>query len=197
MTATAPYVPTPSVRDLSAAGGSQHATEVRGKVRLSLTGDGPRATLRIDDDSVHISLETGLDYTYPRESVYWNPLDEHSVRIEIGEERVFFVGFHPLDFSVLDHPDSRRRLPPLPPIGAHWTELPIRDPGPWVDPDEAPPTPWTNTVDEARVPEPARASRSRRRRQAPCAHEWRELRMPGGLTRRVCSECGELSLQSQ
>jgi hypothetical protein len=176
------------------AGAAGPVTEIRGTVRLALMGDGPHATLRIDDASVHISLETGIAYAYPRDAVYWNPLDAHTVRMEIGEERIFFVSPQPLDFHILDHPDSQRRLPPLPPIGSHWTEL--RPAAEDSAPEEGQPTPWTNVPAGTPEPEQTRTPRSRRRRPVACVHQWRRLKLAGGLTRAVCSECGELSLQS-
>ena len=146
-----------------------------GQVKLDLRDHGPRAALSVGAAEVHIELDAGTRFTYPREDVTWNPLDDRTVRIDLGDERVFFTGDQELDFGQLSDPipNLNRRLPALPSIESAWIEV-EHSPDLFVaggDPDH---------------------SRSRRGR---CTHDWRELRLTGGIFRRVCNVCGEVSLE--
>lgn len=150
------------------------AIRFHGSVGVDLNRPGPPATLTIGESTVRIALDTGDSFSYNRDDVMWSPLDDRTVRMEINAERVFFTGDDDLDFSQLANPipNLKRRLPRLPRFSDAWTDIAASD----LYHDE---------------PGPGAGARGR---TSNCAHEWRDLRLAGGIVRRVCNTCGDLTI---
>lgn len=161
-----------------------------GSLHISPGSDGLRATIDITNSQVVIAIDRGDSFAYGRGQVEGRVFDSRTVLLNIvGDDDLYFVADDPFLFTAKAMPELRadgsqgdpaepqvngsdevsRRLPV---IGA--TIRPAKSPNPSLAPASRP--------------------KRRDRARATCDHQWRSLSIAGGLIRRVCNDCGVVSI---
>ena len=155
-----------------------------GLLQAAPDADGVRATIAISDDSINIFIDDGEIFTYSQAQVRARPYDSRTVVLDIrDEDDLYFVADDPLSFA-------ESGLAALSATAAGSAGVSARrEDGRWR-------LPVLGTTLSAEQPAIAKAPERKRRgrRDRECRHDWRTLRLSGGLVRRVCNECGTVSI---
>lgn len=140
----------------------------------------------ITKSQVVIAIDHGDTFAYNRDQVDGRVFDSRTVLLDIaGDEDLYFVADDPFSFTA-------KAVPEL--DGGGVNGAPAPEPAPILRRLPV----IGATITPANAAKPSTPSRPRKKRRdktrTECDHQWRSLSIAGGLVRRVCNECGVVSI---
>lgn len=155
----------------------------RGSLHIQPGGRGLPTTLEITNSEIIIRITHGETFTYSLDDVTARPHDTSMALLDItGDDTLYFRADDPFTFETKAIPALRSRSGSARAVQKErrW-RLPVIGVKPAHGTGPAP----TNAK---------RSRRSDRKSRPECDHAWRSLRIPGGIVRNVCEECGTVRL---